>query len=147
MSRGHPRQERSALSTHACEASASGARSAPISLRMVAAAWRRLQKSLRMRPRAPPSSNSPEPAQRIERILHALGGGGIGLRAASPAERIAHLLERDFPAHRRFQNVGADLADGFDGLTVALAMEELVLTPRHAGEAAEIGGEDAVEVD
>jgi hypothetical protein len=41
----------------------------------------------------------------------------------------------------------ADLADGPDRLTVALAVEDLGLRSRHAGEIAEIVCKDAGEVD
>jgi len=57
------------------------------------------------------SSHAPELAQRIERGPHPLDRGGIGLRAAAPAQGVADLLERDIAANHRNQDARADLAD------------------------------------
>ena len=91
--------------------------------------------------------NPPQLAQLIQSRFHPFDGGRIRLRSTAPAQSLADVLERNFPAHRPFQYVGSDLADGLRRLPISLPMEELVFRLRHAGEGAEVGPEDPGEVD
>ena len=69
------------------------------------------------------------------------------MRSTAPAQCLADLLERNFPAHRPFQYVGSDLADGLRGLPVSLPMEELAFRLRHPCIRAEVDCNDAIEID
>src|SRR5262245_54606755 len=93
------------------------------------------------------ASDTPQLAQFIQRGFHPLDRGRVGLRTAAPTQAIADLLEHDFAAHRPIQHVRSDLAGGLRRLAVSLPMEELLFALCHSREAAEIFGEDSVEVD
>src|SRR5262249_51231245 len=86
-------------------------------------------------------------AAAVERRLPAFDRGGVGLRATAPAQCLPDLLERNLPAHRPFQYVGSDLADGLRGLPISLPMEELAFRLRHPRIAAEVDCKDAIEID
>src|SRR5258708_26866053 len=83
----------------------------------------------------------------MQRRLNPFDGGRISLRSTAPTECLAELLERNFPAHRPFQYVGSDLADGLRRLPVSLPMEELAFRLRHPRIRAEIDCNDAIEID
>ncbi len=87
------------------------------------------------------------PAQLIQSRFHPFDGSRIGLRPAAPAQCLADLLQRNFPAHRPFQYVRSDLADGLRSLPVSLPMKELVFRLRHPRIGAEIDCKDAIEID
>ena len=71
----------------------------------------------------------------------------MGLRTAGPTQCVADLLEREFAAYHRVQNVRSDLADRLHSFAVTLAMEDLAFAPRHGGEGGKVGREHAVEID
>src|SRR5262249_41808938 len=91
--------------------------------------------------------NPPQLAQLIQRRFQAFDSSGVRLRATAPAQCLADLLQRNFPAHRPFQYVRSDLADGLRSLPVSLPMEELVFRLRHPRISAEVDGKDAIEID
>src|SRR5262245_37465410 len=93
------------------------------------------------------SPNAPQLAQLIQSRFHAFDSSRIGLRPTVPAQCLADLLERNFPAHRPFQHVRSDVADGLRGLPVSLPMKELTFRLRHPGISAEVDCKDAVEID
>src|SRR5262245_3857585 len=74
------------------------------------------------------SPNAPQLAQLIQSRLHAFDSSRIGLRPTVPAQCLPDLLEPNFAAHRPFQHVRSDLADGLRGLPVSLPM---ITTFRH----------------
>src|SRR5437764_3186096 len=90
---------------------------------------------------------SPQLAQLLERHFHALGGGGIGLGAAAPAESVPGLLQSHFPAHGPFQHIRSDLAGRLHRFTIALAVKDLCFGLRHSGKDAEIGRENPTKID
>src|SRR5262249_60545273 len=69
--------------------------------------------------------NAPQLAQLIQSRFHPFDSSGIGLRPTVPAQCLADLLERNLAAHRPFQHVRSDLADGLRGLPVPLPVGEL----------------------
>src|SRR6266852_9986125 len=95
---------------------------------------------------SPSAPNPPQLAGLLQRCLHPFDRGRIGLRAAAPAQGVANLIERNFPAHRPIQNVRSDLADSLRRFPVSLPMEELNLRLRHSREVPEVGCKYAAEV-
>src|SRR5262245_66501967 len=91
--------------------------------------------------------NPPQLAQLIQSRFHPFDSSRIGLRPTVPAQCLADLLERNFAAHRPFQHVRSDLADGLRGLPVSLPMEELVFRLRHPRITADVDRKDAIEID
>src|SRR5262249_51190445 len=91
--------------------------------------------------------NPPQLAQRIQSRFHPFDSSGVGLRPTAPAQCVAHLLERNLPAHRPFQYVRSDLADGLRRLPISLPMKELVFRLRHPRISAEVDCKDAIEID
>src|SRR5262245_49312972 len=88
------------------------------------------------------SPNAPQLAQLIQSRFHAFDSSRIGLRPTVPAQCLADLLKRNFPAHVR-----SDFADGLRGLPVSLPMKELTFRLRHPEISAEVDCKDAVEID
>src|SRR5262245_48962468 len=91
--------------------------------------------------------NPPQLAQLIQSRFHPFDSSGVGLRPTAPAQCLADLLERNLPAHRPFQYVRSDLADGLHGLPVSLPMKELVFRLRHPRISAGVDCKDAIEID
>src|SRR5262249_27685356 len=91
--------------------------------------------------------NPPQLAQLIQRRFQAFDRSGVSLRATAPAQCLADLLQRNFPAHRPFQYVRSDLADSLRSLPVSLPMEELVFRLCHPRISAKVDGKDAIEID
>src|SRR6185295_18856450 len=54
----------------------------------------------------------PQLAELIQGGFHPLDCRGIGLRTAAPAQRVADLIERTFPAHHPVEYMRSDLAHG-----------------------------------
>lgn len=95
----------------------------------------------------PLTSDSPELAQFIQGGFHALERGRIGLRAAAPAQRLSDLIERNFSAHRPFQDVRSDFARGLRRFAVTLPVKQLLFRLRRARISAEVDGKNAVEIE
>src|SRR5215831_17711965 len=93
------------------------------------------------------SPNAPQLAQLIQSRFHPFDSSRVGLRPTVPAQCLADLLERNFAAHRPFQHVRSDLADGLRGLPVSLPVEELAFRLRHPGISADVDCKDAIEID
>jgi hypothetical protein len=91
--------------------------------------------------------NAPQLAQLVQSRFHPFDGGRVTLRPTAPAQCLADLLERNFPAHRPCQYVGSDLADGLRGLPISLPMEELAFRLRHPRIRAEVDCNDAIKLD
>src|SRR5215472_12578586 len=93
------------------------------------------------------SPNAPQLAQLIQSRFHPFDSSRVGLRPTVPAQCLADLLERNFPAYRPFQHVRSDLADGLRGLPVSLSMKELVFRLRHPRIRANVDCKDPIEID
>src|SRR5262249_61655653 len=91
--------------------------------------------------------NPPQLAQLVQSRFHPFDRSGVGLRPTAPAQCLPDLLERNLPAHRPFQHVRSDLADGLRGLPVSLSMKELVFRLRHPRISAGVDCKDAIEID
>src|SRR3954469_23093638 len=84
----------------------------------------------------------PQLAELIQGGFHPLDCRGIGLRTAAPAQRIADLIERSFPAHHPVEHMRPDLAYGLRRLAISLPMKDLGFCPRHPGKIGAIGRKD-----